>query len=409
MALVRSLFCYYTPLQELLSSNKIRGTLADMDMLTKLIHNASLLDAHTGASSPPIYHASTFHQTLEGEPPLWVYARAGNPTRHALEEAIAELEGGTDGFAFSSGMAAIAAVLTLFSQGDHIILPLDIYGGTHEIMRQLTQRFGLTASFVDLSDLEALRQHITPATRAIYVETPSNPTLKISDLRQIAQVAAEHHLLTVADNTFMSPYLQRPLTLGIDIVVHSATKFLGGHSDVIAGLAVVRDPALGERLRAIQTTWGSILGPQDSWLVMRGMKTLGIRMDREQDNALNLALWLQSHPAVQRVYYPGLKDHPGKDVHLAQTVGAGAVLSFVLKEGRDWKEFANGVHYAIFAVSLGGVETIVSHPATMSHAGMTPEERSMRGVSDNLLRVSVGIESINDLIGDFEEALSRVG
>lgn len=377
-----------------------------MDMLTKLIHNASLVDRATGASSTPIYHASTFHQDAGDHPGTWSYSRSGNPTRHALEETVADLEQGAYGFAFASGMSAIAAVLMLFSQGDHIILPLDLYGGTFEIVNQLVERYGLEASFVDTGDASQVQASIMPNTRAIYVETPSNPTLKITDLRMIAELAHRHHLVTIADNTFMSPYLQRPLALGIDVVVHSATKFLGGHSDVIAGLVVVNDQDIADRIGKNQKTWGAVLGPEDSWLVLRGIKTLGVRMDRAQRNALYLANWLHGRRGVERVYYPGLSDHPGIKTHMAQSLGAGAVLSVVLDPSLEWTAFVSRLRYAIFAVSLGGVETIVSHPSTMSHAGMSADERHRRNVADNLLRVSVGIESINDLTEDFEGALS---
>ncbi len=253
-----------------------------MDMLTKLIHNPALMDKHTGASSIPIYHGSTFHQDLADTDPQWIYSRIGNPTRRALEDTIAELEEGVRGFAFASGMAAIAAVFMLLSQGDHIILPYDLYGGTYHLMTTMVERFGLSASFVDMTNLTDVENALTPRTRALYIETPSNPLMKITDIRAIVQIAQHHQLLTIADNTFMSPYLQRPLTLGCDIVIHSATKFLGGHSDVVAGLVVVKDHQLADRLAHIQKDWGGILGPDDSWLVIRGMKTLGIRMDRAQ-------------------------------------------------------------------------------------------------------------------------------
>lgn len=385
----------------------MKGRRGDMDMLTKLIHNASLIDTATGASSTAVYHASTFHQH-PGETGAWVYSRAGNPTRQALEATIADLEQGSYGFAFASGMAAIAAVMMLFEQGDHVILPRDIYGGTFDLMAQLVARYGLQATYVDLSNLAEVEAHITPRTRGIYIETPSNPTLKITDLRGVADLAHRHGLITIADNTFMSPYLQRPLTMGIDIVVHSATKFLGGHSDVIAGLAVATNPELAARIGKNQKTWGGILGPDDSWLVLRGIKTLGVRMDRAQQNALYLANWFVGRQGIKQVYYPGLAHHPGLQTHMAQALGAGAVLSVVLEDSLNWQAFVEHLQYAIFAVSLGGVETIVSHPATMSHAAMPAPERQRRGVDDNLLRISVGIESINDLIRDFEAALTYV-
>lgn len=377
-----------------------------MRFSTRLIHNASTIDPHTGAASTPIHHASTFHQDFnQNQSQSFVYSRSKNPTRAVLEDTVAELEGGVAGFAFASGMAAITAVLTLFSAGDHLIVTRDLYGGTQQILKQLSDRFGLAITYMDMTNLDHLIAHIGPRTRAIYVETPSNPTLTITDLRTVASIAQSHHLLTIADDTFMTPYLQRPLDLGVDIVVHSATKFLAGHSDVIAGLAIVNTPELKTRLEQIQVSWGGILGPDDSWLTLRGIKTLGIRLDRSQKNALKLAEYLTENPRVSRVYYPGLTQHPGHNLHKGQAMGPGAVLSFELPPELSVHAFVSQLRYAIFAVSLGGVETIVSHPATMSHAKMDPLARQAIGVSDQLLRVSVGIEDVDDLIEDFQQAL----
>ncbi|MHB1952970.1 MAG: trans-sulfuration enzyme family protein [Sulfobacillus sp.] len=376
-----------------------------MRFSTKLIHNASTIDPTTGAASPPIHHASTFHQDPANGAARFVYSRSKNPTRSILEDTIAELEEGIAGFAFASGMAAIAAVLMLFSSGDHLIVAKDLYGGTDQILKQLSQRFGLEVTYVDMTDLVNVASQIGPRTRAIYIETPSNPTLTITDLRAIGALAAQHHLVTIADNTFMSPYLQQPLKLGLDIVIHSATKFLAGHSDVIAGLVVVNSPAIKTQLEQIQVTWGAILGPDDSWLTIRGIKTLAIRLDRAQSNAITLAQFLSHHPLVNRVYYPGLFTHSQKSLHESQALGPGAVLSFELGHQLPVKEFVSRLHYAIYAVSLGGVETIVSHPATMSHAKMTPADRQAIGVTDQLLRISAGIEDVDDLIEDFQQAL----
>ncbi|PSR33075.1 MAG: cystathionine gamma-synthase [Sulfobacillus benefaciens] len=379
-----------------------------MRFSTQLIHNASTIDSATGAASPPIHHASTFHQSpYSDKPQTFVYSRSKNPTRSILEETIAELEGGIAGFAFGSGMAAIAAVFTLFSSGDHLIVTRDLYGGTQQILKQLGERYGLKVTYVDMTDLQQVTAHIGSRTRAIYVETPSNPTLTITDLRAVSSIAKSHNLLTIADDTFMTPYLQRPLELGFDIVVHSATKFLAGHSDVIAGLAIVKSPDLKTQLEQVQVTWGGILGPDDSWLTLRGIKTLGVRMDRAQQNALQLAAYLDNHPRVSHVYYPGLSHHPGHALQQEQARGPGAVLSFELPPALTVHEFVSRLRYAIFAVSLGGVETIVSHPASMSHAKMTSDARQAIGVTDQLLRVSVGIEAIEDLIEDFEQALNH--
>jgi cystathionine beta-lyase/cystathionine gamma-synthase len=322
-----------------------------------------------------------------------------------LEDTVAELEGGVQGFAFASGMAAIAAVLTLFSSGDHIIVPHDLYGGTYQILSDLTRRLGLEVSYVDMTQTAVLQDYIRPHTKAIYVETPSNPTLQITDLKAVATIAQQHHLVTIADNTFMSPYLQRPLTLGFDIVLHSATKFLGGHSDVIAGVVITRTPELAQLVGHAQVVYGGILSPDDSWLVLRGIKTLGVRLDRAQDNALALARALKQNDHVRRVYFPGLPDHPGYALQQAQADGPGAVLSFALTPQLAVSDFVSRLRYAIYAVSLGGVETIVSHPATMSHAALDSETRQSMGVTDQLLRVSVGIEAIDDLIEDFDQAL----
>ncbi|PSR20824.1 MAG: cystathionine gamma-synthase [Sulfobacillus acidophilus] len=378
-----------------------------MKLSTRLIHNSAALDATTGAASTPVYRASTFHQPAqESHPPAFVYSRTKNPTRSLLEETVADLEGGVQGFAFASGMAAIAAVLTLFSSGDHIIVPHDLYGGTYQILSDLTRRMGLEVSYADMTQTASLGNCIRPNTKAIYVETPSNPTLQITDLKAVAHLGQQHHLVTIADNTFMSPYLQRPLMEGFDIVLHSATKFLGGHSDVIAGLVVARTSELAKLIGQSQVVYGGILSPDDSWLVLRGIKTLGVRLDRAQENALALAQALKQHDGVNRVYFPGLPEHPGYALHKAQADGPGAVLSFELKPHLTVREVVSRLRYAIYAVSLGGVETIVSHPATMSHAGLDAKTRQSMGVTDQLLRVSVGIEAIDDLLDDFHQALS---
>lgn len=378
-----------------------------MKRSTQLIHNPAMTDTTFGEASPAIFRASTFNQHVESNDVPYAYSRLKNPTRSALEESVAELEGGARGLAFSSGMAAIAASLQILEPGSHIIAPRDLYGGTDHLLRHMMARKELSVSFVDMTSLDDMKNHITPETRAIYVESPSNPTLRITDLKAVVQLAQQSSLLTIADNTFMSPYLQRPLSLGFDIVVHSATKFLGGHSDVIAGIAVARDMVWGQRLAEIQTMYGGILGPDDAWMVIRGMKTLGVRLDRAQQNAIALAEFFVNHEAVSHVYYPGLSFHPGYQVHQSQADGPGAVLSFVLQPGVSYKDVVGALHYSVYGVSLGGVETIVSHPITMSHAGMDPTTREAIGITDQLLRVSVGIEDIDDLIGDFRQALDK--
>lgn len=376
-----------------------------MNYPTKLIHTGRSLDPATGASSIPIYQASTFAQPDPEHPGTYDYARSGNPTREALEHSIALLEGGSTGLAFSSGMAATSSVLLLFKPGDHLVVGNDIYGGTYRVLTGLFKRWQLEVTFTDSTDPDAVRKAIRPSTKALFVETPANPLLTITDLREMVKIAREHTLLAITDNTFMTPYLQRPLELGFDIVVHSATKFLGGHSDLIAGLAVTRDEITGRHLKAIQNSFGAILGPQDSWLVQRGIKTLGVRMEAQQRTAGLLAQWLSRHPAVGKVHYPGLEKHPGRAVHEGQSQGSGAVLSFELADKPDVLRLLRQTKLAIPAVSLGGVESILSYPAMMSHAAMPRPERLARGITDGLVRLSVGLETAEDLMADLDSAL----
>lgn len=378
---------------------------------TKLIHNGNETDKTTGALSVPIYQVSTFHRWDIDVPQEYDYSRSGNPTRKALENTIAMLEGGNYGYAFASGVAAIASAISILSAGDHIIICEDVYGGTYRVTTEYFKRFGLELDFVDTTDLEAVKSKIKPNTRALFLETPSNPLLKITDLKAAIGIAKEHGLLVYVDNTFMSPYLQRPLELGADIVIHSATKFIGGHSDVIAGLVVVRDEKLAKRIYSVQNGFGAVLGPQDSWLLLRGLKTLKVRMDYQQQSAQKLAEWLESNPKVEKVFYPGLKNHPGRDIHFSQADGPGCVLSFSVAgsdrddSARAARKFLKEIKLAAVAASLGGVETIISYPVRMSHAAMPKEERERLGVTDNLIRVSVGLEDTDDLIEDFARAL----
>jgi len=377
-----------------------------MKTQTKLIHSGRDRDPYTGASSIPIYQTSTFAQPDPEHRGPYDYARSGNPTREALEHSIAALESGAVGLAFSSGMAATSSVLLLFKPGDHLVVGSDIYGGTYRILTGLFKRWQLDVTFADSTDQESFQRAITPATKALFIETPANPLLNITDLRAMAAIARNHGLLAITDNTFMTPYLQRPLELGFDIVVHSATKFLGGHSDLIAGLAVTRDEALGRQLGAIQNAFGAILGPQDSWLVQRGMKTLGVRMEAQQKTAGEIARWLQGHPAVKHVYYPGLPDHHGRNIHERQAAGAGAVVSFELGGRPAVLKLLKQTKLTLPAVSLGGVESILSYPAMMSHAALPESERLERGITNGLARLSVGLEAKEDLIADLESALN---
>ena len=377
-----------------------------MDDRTRILHTGRDRDPYTGASSIPIYQLSTYAQEDPFELGAYEYGRGQNPTREALEHTIAVLEGGEEGFAFASGVAAISSTLLLFQPGDHLVVTRDVYGGTYRLLAGLFRRWGLRITFVDMSDLGAVEAAITTDTRALYVESPSNPTLKVTDLAAVASLAKARGLLALIDNTFMTPYLQRPIALGFDVVVHSATKFLGGHSDLIAGLAVARDGSLGRRLGGIQRAVGAILGPQDSWLVLRGIKTLAARMDAQQQTAGALALWLAGRPEVKTVYYPTLPGHPGRDVHLRQAKGGGAVVSFELADRDSARRFLEAARLPLLAVSLGGVESILSYPATMSHAAMPRQERLARGITDGLVRLSVGLESERDLREDLEQALA---
>ncbi|PAE42842.1 cystathionine beta-lyase [Bacillus sp. 7884-1] len=383
-------------------------SLEDYSFETKLLHNQHKVDPNTGAVSVPIQHASTFHQFDIESFGKYDYARSANPTREALEDVIAELEGGTRGFAFSSGMAAISTAFLLLSSGDHIVITEDVYGGTYRMVTEVLTRFGIQHTFVDMTDLYQVKAAIRPNTKAFYVETPSNPTLKVTNIKAISNLAKEINAITYVDNTFLTPEYQRPLELGADVVLHSATKFLSGHSDVIAGLAVVKDEELGKRLYSLQNSFGAVLGVQDAWLVLRGLKTLHVRLEQSQKSALKIAQFLEEHPLIEKVYYPALKNHPQHKLQQEQAAGAGAVLSFELHNEEALRTFVSNVKLPVFAVSLGAVESILSYPAKMSHAAMPQAEREKRGIKNSLLRLSVGLENPDDLIKDFSQALQVV-
>lgn len=376
-----------------------------MQFGTRLIHTGHEIDRETGALGVPIYQVSTFDQGSLDGPREYDYARSGNPTRKALEETIAALEGGAKGYAFGSGMAAVSSTIGIFSAGDHIIAAEDVYGGSWRILNTFFARWGLEVTAVDASKPAEIRSAIRANTRGLFLETPSNPLLKITDLRAVLAIAAEAGLVSIVDNTFMTPYLQRPLELGADIVVHSATKFLGGHSDVLSGLVVTKTAELGKRVYAVQNGFGAVPGPWDAWLVLRGLRTLKVRLEAEERGAQAIARFLRGHRNVEAVYYPGLDDHPGKAIHEGQSSGAGAVLSFKTKTTEQATRFLSEVNLAAAAVSLGGVETIASYPVRMSHASMPPQERERLGITDTLIRVSVGLEEADDLIADFDRAL----
>ena len=370
-----------------------------------LIHGGVFGDELTHSVNVPIYQTSTYQQSeLEGNP-RWEYSRTGNPTRAALEALIAELEGGAAGFAFASGMAAITAVLQLFRAGDRVLISSNVYGGTYRVLDKVFQRFGLDCGIVDTSDLDALEAAVTGDVRAILIESPANPLMTVTDIAAVAALAKRKGILTIVDNTFMTPYLQRPLALGADIVIHSATKYLGGHSDLVAGLAVVKDEALAGRLAFLQNATGGVLGPFDAFLLIRGIKTLAVRMDRHVENAEQIAAWLAGNEAVARVHYPGLKDDPGYAVNRRQAKNGGAMIAFTLKDEYDFRTFFRSLKLISLAESLGGVESLACHPATMTHASIPRELRLKVGISDNLIRLSPGIEAAEDLINDLDQAI----
>jgi cystathionine gamma-lyase / homocysteine desulfhydrase len=378
-----------------------------MKRKTRLIHGGIPTDPSTGAVSFPIYQVSTYKQESVGKHKGYEYSRTGNPTRHALEEYIKELEGGKAGFAFGSGMAAISAVVMLLNQGDHIMLTDDVYGGTFRVITKVLNRFGIEYSFVDTSDIENIKNEIRPNTKAIFLETPTNPLLKISDIKEIASLAKEQNLLSIVDNTFATPYWQNPLELGIDIVLHSATKYLGGHSDVVAGLVVVGSERLAKDLHFVQNSTGGILGPQDSWLLIRGMKTLGIRMEEHERNTKELVAFLENHPGVKKVFYPGLETHPQHELAKKQMRGFGGMVSFDVGSEKKAEDLLKRIQYFTLAESLGAIESLISVPAKMTHASIPAQRREELGITDGLIRISVGLEDIEDLINDLKQALEN--
>ncbi len=378
-----------------------------MKIETILAHAGLCSDETTGAVSTPIYQTATFRHPALGESTGYDYSRTVNPTRKAFEDVMAELEKGRQGFAFASGMAAITTILLLFTSGDHLVVSDDLYGGTYRIFEKNFRQFGLTVSYVDTGDCQAVERAIIPGkTKALFVETPTNPLMKVTDLRQTVQLAKQYQLLTIVDNTFMTPYFQRPLEIGADLVVHSGTKYLGGHNDVLSGVVVARTAELSERMKFVQNSTGAVLGPQDSWLMLRGLKTLSIRMVKQQENAQRIAEWLCRQPQVTAVYYPGLKDHPGHTIQAAQGSGFGAMLSFRVGDPALVPRVINRVRVLTYAESLGGVETLITFPVRQTHADIPAEVRRRIGVTEDLLRLSVGIEDVTDLIADLEQALS---
>ncbi|PYZ97782.1 cystathionine gamma-synthase [Alteribacter lacisalsi] len=375
-----------------------------MKKKTQMIHGGVFGDKHTGAVSTPIYQVSTYKQNGVGNF-TYEYSRTGNPTREALEKLIADLEGGHRGFAFGSGMAAISAVMQMFKAGDHVVFTDDVYGGSYRLMSKVMSRFNLDVTFVDTSDEKKVRDAIQDNTVAIYAETPTNPLLKITDIRAMRSLADKHGLLLIVDNTFSTPYYQTPISLGADIVLHSATKYLGGHSDVVAGLAVVNSDKLGEELHFVQNSAGGVLGPQDSWIVIRGIKTLALRMEQTEKNTAKVVEFLQSREDVTKIYYPGLEDHKGHEVHKSQATGFGGMISFDVGSGERAEHVLAQTRYFTLAESLGAVESLISLPAKMTHASIPADRRAELGITDGLIRVSIGIEDADDLVEDLKQAL----
>ncbi|MBQ7200785.1 MAG: PLP-dependent transferase [Eubacterium sp.] len=373
-----------------------------------LIHGGIDGDETTGAVNVPIYQTSTYKQDGLGElRGGWEYSRTGNPTRAALEKLIADLEGGEYGLAFASGLAAINTVLSLFKSGDKLVVSDNIYGGTFRILDNVFKNFGITYEIVDSSRTDLVEAAIDESVVAVYIETPANPLLTVTDIKAVSEVAHKHGKLVIVDNTFLTPYLQRPLELGADIVIHSGTKYLGGHSDTVSGLVALSDKELADRLYYLQNSRGGVLGPQDSFLIIRGIKTLGVRMDRHVENAVKIAEWLENSGYVSKVYFPGLKSDPGYETQKKQAAGPGAMISFVLKDKYDYKTFFKKLKLVTLAESLGGVESLVCHPASMTHAAIPAEVRQKVGIVDELIRLSVGIEDVDDLIADLEQAIKN--
>lgn len=379
-----------------------------MHIQTKLIHGGISEDPTTGAVSVPIYQTSTYRQNAVGQPKEYEYSRSGNPTRFALEELIADLEGGVRGFAFASGLAGIHAVFSLFQSGDHILLGDDVYGGTFRLFDNVLTKNGLEYTIVDTSNLAQIEEAIQDNTKALYLETPSNPLLKITNLKAGAAITKNHDLLTIVDNTFATPYFQKPLELGADIVLHSGTKYLGGHSDVVAGLVTTNNQELADQIGYYQNAIGSVLGPQDSWLMQRGIKTLSVRMEEHQKNAYAVAELLANHPEVEAVYYPGLPTHNNHEIAKQQMSGYSGMVSFTLKNDADAIPFVEALQLFILAESLGGVESLVEIPSVMTHASVPKEKREKAGIKDGLIRLSVGIEYAQDLLDDLNQAFTQL-
>lgn len=374
---------------------------------TRAIHAGQEPDPSNGAIMTPIFQTSTYVQSSPGHHQGFEYTRTHNPTRNALEDCLASLEKGKHGVAFASGCAATSTIMHMLNAGDHVVSGDDVYGGTYRLFTKVFRPMGIGFSFVDMTDLEAFKAALTPATRLVWLESPTNPMLKICDIQAICEIAHEQGIPVVVDNTFMSPYFQNPLLLGADLVVHSTTKFINGHSDVVGGVVITNDDEAAEKLRFLQNSIGAVPGPFDSWLVLRGVKTLAVRMRQHAANAQVIAEYLEKHEAVEKVIYPGLESHPQHAIAKKQMSGFGGMITFILKDGLEpARKMLERVKVFALAESLGGVESLIEHPAIMTHASVPPEVRAELGISDGLVRLSVGIEDVQDLVADLEQALS---
>ncbi|WP_269467558.1 PLP-dependent transferase [Paenibacillus lutimineralis] len=376
-----------------------------MKIESRLAQIGSQNDPQTGAVSFPIYPSTAFRHPRLGQSTGFDYSRSKSPTRAVLEAAAADLESGDAGFATSSGMAALQIVFSLFSTGDHLLVSLDLFGGTYRLLEQVMSRFGVTATYVYMKDLDALESHRKPNTKAVLLETPTNPLMVITDIAKVAAWAKRSGLLTIVDNTLLTPFFQRPIELGTDIVVHSATKYLGGHNDVLAGLIVTKGEKLSADVAFLHKSIGAVLAPQDSWLLIRGMKTLALRMERHQANATKVAKWLKDHPSVEEVYYPALPDHPGYEIQKAQSSGNTGIFSFRMKDARTIEPILRHIKLIAFAESMGGTESLMTYPAVQTHADIPEEIRRAVGVDDRLLRFSVGLEHADDILEDLRQAI----
>jgi len=387
----------------------MKTTKPNLKFNTRAIHAGQSPDPSTGAIMTPVYLTSTYVQESPGVHKGWEYSRTHNPTRKAYEDCIASLENGKYGFAFASGCAATTTVMHLLNSGDHVIAMDDMYGGTFRLFDKVLKHHGLSFSFVDLTDVNNIEKSIQATTKMIWVETPTNPTLKLADIKKISEIAARKNILVVVDNTFMSPYFQRPLDLGANIVVHSATKYIGGHSDVVGGVAVTSDQKIAERLAFLSNSMGGVQGAFDSFLALRSLKTLPLRMKAHAENAQKIAEYLEKHPLVEKIIYPGLKSHPQHELAKQQMSGFGGMITFFIKGGMNAaRKFLESVEIFALAESLGGVESLIEHPAIMTHASVPPEQRKALGIDDSLIRLSVGVEDLTDLLADLDQAFNKV-